>query len=32
VLLTGDHGKIEKWRNAQREERTRKRRPDLLDQ
>jgi tRNA (guanine37-N1)-methyltransferase len=32
VLLTGDHGKIERWRNAQREERTRKRRPDLLDQ
>lgn len=30
VLLSGDHGKIERWRADQRLERTRKRRPDLL--
>ncbi len=31
VLLSGDHGKVEEWRMAQRMERTRDRRPDLLD-
>lgn len=30
VLLSGDHGKIDKWRHAQSEERTRKKRPDLV--
>lgn len=30
VLLSGDHGRIEKWRHDQREARTRERRPDLL--
>ena len=30
VLLSGDHGKIARWRLAQSEERTRERRPDLL--
>jgi tRNA (guanine37-N1)-methyltransferase len=30
ILLSGDHGKIEKWRKDQAVERTRKRRPDLL--
>lgn len=30
VLLSGDHGLIEQWRAAQRKERTRRRRPDLL--
>ena len=30
VLLSGDHGKIEEWRQVQREQRTRERRPDLL--
>jgi tRNA (guanine37-N1)-methyltransferase len=30
VLLSGDHGRIEEWRAAQRAERTRRRRPDLL--
>ena len=29
ILLSGDHGRIEQWRQAQREERTRERRPDL---
>jgi len=29
VLLSGDHGAIEQWRQAQREQRTRERRPDL---
>ncbi len=29
VLLSGDHGKIAAWRQALREEQTRKRRPDL---
>ena len=31
VLLSGDHGKIEAWRRAQAMERTRARRPDLLE-
>lgn len=31
VLLSGDHGAIERWRQAQRLARTRSRRPDLLD-
>lgn len=31
VLLSGDHGKIAQWRHDQMLERTRKRRPDLLD-
>lgn len=31
VLLSGNHAKIEKWRQQEREERTRKRRPDLLE-
>lgn len=31
VLVSGNHGEIEKWRRAQSLERTRKRRPDLLD-
>jgi tRNA (guanine37-N1)-methyltransferase len=30
VLMSGDHGRIEAWRRAQRLERTRRRRPDLL--
>ena len=30
VLLSGDHGKIEKWREAQRIEKTRQVRPDLF--
>ncbi len=30
VLLSGDHGRIEEWRHAQRLARTRERRPDLL--
>ena len=30
VLLSGDHGRVEKWRAEQRLERTRARRPDLL--
>lgn len=30
ILLSGDHGAIEEWRAAQRVERTRERRPDLL--
>lgn len=30
VLRSGDHGKIEVWRRAEREKRTRQRRPDLL--
>ena len=30
VLLSGHHGEVEKWRNQQRVERTRRRRPDLL--
>ncbi len=31
VLLSGNHAEIEKWRQAMREERTRQRRPDLLE-
>lgn len=31
VLLSGDHAKIEQWRNAQRIEKTRQVRPDLLN-
>ena len=31
VLLSGDHGKVEEWRQAKQLERTRERRPDLLD-
>ncbi len=30
VLLSGDHGRIARWRETQRLERTRERRPDLL--
>lgn len=30
VLRSGDHGAIERWRQAQREQRTAERRPDLL--
>jgi tRNA (guanine37-N1)-methyltransferase len=30
VLLSGNHGEIERWRQAQRLEKTRQRRPDLL--
>ncbi len=30
VLLSGDHGRIERWRQEQRVRRTRERRPDLL--
>jgi len=30
VLLSGDHGKIEQWREEQRLRRTRERRPDML--
>lgn len=29
ILLSGHHGEVEKWRKAQQEERTRRRRPDL---
>jgi tRNA (guanine37-N1)-methyltransferase len=31
VLLNGDHGAIAKWRREQQRQRTRQRRPDLLD-
>ncbi|MCW2517554.1 MAG: tRNA (guanine-N1)-methyltransferase [Mycobacterium sp.] len=31
VLLSGDHGKVAAWRRAQALQRTRERRPDLLD-
>lgn len=31
VLLSGDHGRIEQWREQQARKRTRQRRPDLLD-
>ena len=31
VLLSGDHARIERWRRAQAIERTRRRRPDLLE-
>jgi tRNA (guanine37-N1)-methyltransferase len=30
VLLSGDHAKIEQWRQAQRVERTKARRPDVF--
>ncbi|MEX1037878.1 MAG: tRNA (guanosine(37)-N1)-methyltransferase TrmD [Acidimicrobiia bacterium] len=30
ILLSGDHARIEEWRGAQRRDRTRQRRPDLL--
>ena len=30
ILLSGDHGKVEEWRQQRRLERTRQRRPDLL--
>lgn len=32
VLMTGNHGEIEKWRTAQREEKTRQVRPDLYQE
>lgn len=32
VLMSGDHGAIAKWRHDQQLERTRQRRPDLLDE
>lgn len=32
VLLSGDHRQVENWREEQRMEKTRKRRPDLLDE
>jgi tRNA (guanine37-N1)-methyltransferase len=32
VLLSGDHGRIEQWRQDQRTARTAKRRPDLLEE
>lgn len=32
VLLSGDHASIEAWREGQREEKTRRRRPDMLDE
>jgi tRNA (guanine37-N1)-methyltransferase len=31
VLLSGDHGKVEAWRKAERERLTRERRPDLMN-
>lgn len=31
ILLSGDHGAIERWRQENRREKTRTRRPDLLD-
>lgn len=31
ILLSGNHAEIEKWRQREREDRTRKRRPDLLE-
>lgn len=31
ILLSGDHGAVEQWRREQSRERTRRRRPDLLD-
>jgi len=31
VLRSGDHGKVDRWRRAQALERTRRRRPDLLE-
>jgi len=32
VLLSGDHGAVERWRREQALERTREHRPDLLDE
>ena len=32
ILLSGDHGAVDRWRREQQIERTRQRRPDLLDQ
>ena len=32
VLRSGDHGAVERWRRAQAQERTRRLRPDLLDE
>ena len=32
VLLSGDHRKIDEWRRSQQLERTRQRRPDLLEE
>ncbi len=32
VLLSGDHGRVEAWRREQRLERTRERRPDLIEE
>ena len=31
VLISGDHGAVDAWRRAEMEQRTRDRRPDLLD-
>jgi len=31
VLLSGDHGEVAKWRAAESQQRTRQRRPDLLE-
>ena len=31
VLISGDHGKVRAWRREQALQRTRERRPDLLD-
>ena len=31
VLLSGDHGKVDEWRRTQRIDRTRRRRPDLVE-
>lgn len=31
VLLSGDHGRVDDWRREQSEKRTRRRRPDLID-
>jgi len=32
VLLSGDHARIQRWREIRARERTRERRPDLLEQ
>jgi tRNA (guanine37-N1)-methyltransferase len=31
ILLSGDHGAVERWRRARAIERTRVRRPDLIE-
>jgi len=31
VLLSGDHARIQRWREARARERTREQRPDLLE-